>query len=76
MSTLKEKFENAKNEYENMRDYYISQQEILKNEKPWVQDNMLRTIARVLEQKKCLFFDLKNKINYRKNNAQSRFEKI
>lgn len=76
MITLKEKFENARIEYENMRNYYILQQNILKNEKPWIQHNKLITIARVLEEKKCLFFDLKNKIAYRENNGQSRFEKI
>jgi len=76
METLQQKFEKATKEYNEIKSLYLIQLKLVRNEKPWVQDEKLKDISRILNQKECLFFDLKNKIAYRKDNAQSRFEKV
>ena len=74
--TLQQKFEKARNEYNEISSLYQIQLELVRNEKPWVQDEKLKDISRILNQKECLFFDLKNKIAYREYNSQSRFYKV
>ena len=74
--TLQQKFEKAKNEYNEIKSLYQIQFELVRNENPWVQDEKLKDISIIYYQKECLFFDLKNKIAYRKDNARSRFDKV